>query len=135
MGNNTIDKITRLLDKAINFLFVYNPLNTALGLIFGGILMGMKDFFAKYFSPIGEVSWYAFILFGVLIFDIPCLIFGIKTSPETERKIKELNEIQKSGNFSPEEIRSQWRLLVSDVIERDTPHEKLENPETHKINA
>lgn len=114
---NIIDIITKYISNAIDFLLLYNPLYTALGIILGGIFAGMRDFISTYISNISKIPKYVFVLFGVFVFNFPSIIVKRRMSPEIEQKIKDLQALHKHANITEQEKRTQWRNLITTVIE------------------
>lgn len=134
---NTKDRVTKIIERTIDFLFLYNPLNTALGALFGMVLIGLKDILASVKQIVIDVHPVPLVAFGIFIFDIPCLFWGGRLPVNIEQKMKALEELQKRGDFSEEEKRGQWRALITEAIyshettdetEKEVVHDNKDTP-------
>lgn len=111
------DDISRILLKGINGLFLYNFVGTSLGCLVGLLLLSLQGLIAEYIPQIGLIKWYGFIVFGILLFNIPRFVTKKFVDPKIESKLRYLREIIKEANFSKMEAKAIWRNFLKTFIE------------------
>lgn len=111
------DTITRILLKIINILFMYNIRGTCLGCLVGIILLSLQPVLEIFFPVVGNIEWYGFIAFGVLLFNIKSLIKREYEDPRIEIQMKYLREMLKEGKLSDKEKRIYWREAIKCILD------------------
>ncbi len=106
------DKISKMLSKILNILFLYNIVGTTYGGLVGIFLLSIQDVIAIYIPFVGLIKWYGFIVFGVLVFNIKPLVKRKYEDPKMEMSLKYMREAIAQGNFSEKEIRQLWREYI-----------------------
>jgi len=128
------EKFTSLVHKCIDFLFIKNPRNTSMGVLFGIIFRKILNIFQLYFNDItyidlssiyGAEGFIVCIIFGVFIFNFPALFSKVeKLDPRIEAVIIEVERAKDEGNLTPQEAKALYERLILKVIE-DLPTLKL----------
>lgn len=111
------DTITRILLKILNSLFMYNIRGTCFGCLMGIILLSLQPVLETFFPVVGNIEWYGFIAFGVLMFNIKSMIKREYEDPRIEMQMKYLREMLKEGKLSDKEKRIYWREAIKCILE------------------
>lgn len=110
------EQLTYQASKAINTLFLYNVLGTSYGILLGVFLMSLQKVIATYFPIFGQIEWYGFMAFGVLLFNIKPIVKKEYLDPDIEKRLVYIRQIIKEGNFTKAEERTIWRNAVNSII-------------------
>lgn len=110
------DAFTKIFLRVLNILFLYNVVGTTFGVLVGLLLSSLKEVFALYIYQIGMIKEYGFVIFGVLLFNIPAFVKKKYLDPEIEKRLKYTREILKEGPFTEKEKKMYWREVMNTVI-------------------
>lgn len=110
------DALTYHASRAINILFLYNPLGTTYGVLLGAFIYSLQDLIALYFPVFGLIKGYGFIVFGVLLFNIEPMVKKRYLDPDIERRLVYIRQLIKEGKFTKVEERAIWRNAVNSII-------------------
>lgn len=112
------DAISKFFCRAMDILFVSNPKNTSLGVLFGVIVKQVSDLIFNALNIIIRLSYILCISLGVFSFNIPSLFRKHKVDESLEAAMYYISKAQNNGKFSAKEKREQWRDFVNLVNER-----------------
>ena len=124
---DSFDAVTKIITKAIDFIFVSNPRKTSLGILFGIIVYGILEVIFTITKLGFSVPLYLCIAGGMFVFNINNIFSKHRIDEDLETQMYYLKEAQKNGNFTPTEKRHQWREYVQIVFS------KVNNIDTSKI--
>lgn len=125
------DKITLVMSRAINILFLYNALGTSYGVLLGVVILAFQDFIASYFPPFGLIDWYGFIALGVLLFNIKPMVTKKYLDPDIEKQLVYIRQMLKEGKLTRLEERAIWRNAINSII---TEYNYTKNNDEHLNN-
>lgn len=110
------DKITLVISRVINFLFLYNPLGTSYGVLVGVTVFAFQDLIASYFPPFGSIHWFGFITLGVLLFNIKPIVTKKYLDPDIEKQLVYIRQMIKEGKLTESEERAIWRKAINSIV-------------------
>ncbi len=125
-----IDKITLYYNKAMDILFIKQPVRTSLGVIFGIFLDFLVNLFFPYFEKISIISiqrirlWHL-VATGITFLHLPSFFQYIYRKPIGTEKIDEVIQLIEAGNFSEIEKRQKYRQLIEKVLEKALDDEQF----------
>jgi hypothetical protein len=116
------DRISRIINIAVDLLLINYPTRTSLGVVLGIVL----DFFFSLFYPLisrneyldpERISRWQFAAVGVLIVHLPTIRGFLSKQPDFPEPIENAIKVIEGSNLSKEEKRQQYRLLIEKVLE------------------
>ena len=117
------DKSSLWYSKAVDILFLKDPHNTALGIIFGVILHAVfsnsaPEYYEGLFIDLSKVALWQWLAVGVFILHSKYIFFPIKPLPKgVLETINVIREMRKDG--VPEwQIQKQWRDLPQKFLDK-----------------
>ena len=113
-----IDKITSLVERALNMLFIRNPTKTSLGVLLGVILHTIVDNLIRITKVTLTFPIYFWIALSVFALHFRSLFTHHAIDEELETQMHYIEEVQKKGHFTEREKRQQWRNYISRVYEK-----------------
>lgn len=128
-NNDSKDAISKILSHALDILFVKNPKNTSLGVLFGVILRTLSEIIFYFFGMTIRISYAFFIALGAFAFNVPSLFRKHEINESLETMMHYIEEGQKRGNFTPQEKREQWKRFINAVNEQTQIGEEKESSE------
>lgn len=132
------DKITEIVRKAINILFVSNPKGTSIGVFLGVVIEGVIGLISPFlitieWISISSVELWHLIGLGVISMNLPEYMRRKKIDPSIKNAI-EFIEIEKSkGNISERQARQMYSNLHKKVLE-SVALETREQKATDRVN-
>jgi len=127
LSNNYKDAISKVLSRVLDILFVTNPKNTSLGVLFGIVIKQATDLIFYAFAITVRLSYVLCIAAGAFGFNIPSLFRDHRIDESLETAMHYITIGQKKGNFTAEEKRKQWRdfvILVNTQTQNSRSDEK-----------
>lgn len=130
---NNEDYWSKFFDRALDILFAKYPARTGLGIIFGSVI----SFFTKLFDPalkninfadFSNAPWWGWLPVGIFIMHFPTIASLFKQNPIGNDAVDQALDLIERGNFSQNEKRQQYRLLIDRVssnvaISKETKNE------------
>ena len=108
-------RVTAAMSKAIDALFVGNPIKTAFGVLIGLLFKGLVDFAFEILNFEHQLPYLVSVPGGVLLMHKANVTKKYNYDEGVETAIHYLEELQAKGNFTEAEKRRQWRRLVEQV--------------------
>lgn len=120
--NELKDKWSSIVNRAIDFLIVKQPLRTSIGVILGLVLGFLVQLFlptlkALDFADFAGAPWWGWIIVGIFVAHVPTLISLMRTTPVGDEAISDALELIERANFPPAEKRQAYRHLLAKVLE------------------
>lgn len=121
--NKIADPFTAFIKKAIDILFIQNPIGTSFGVFLGMLINTLTKLFKPLlktislldFNHIKEFEW---VIIGVVIVNFPTLFTRPKFDQGIEGAFIFIREAKKSGKLSDTEIRQMYRNLYIKVLDK-----------------
>ena len=114
--NDKLEFLLGIVAKSINFLMVFNKINTSMGVLIGTVLYGVAmTLKLSIFKDLDELDFplIYFLCFGVFIMNLPQVIFTKKRkySKEIDETLNLIEEGVKNGHIT----RTQAKLLYKEL--------------------
>ena len=133
MDNSKIaNRTSRLLGRALNFLFLRNPVATSLGLLFGVFAHTVCQALAttvdaSLISAIAQIRIWKISLAGVFVFNVPLLpsAFGrAKLPEEIEIQLDLIREVDRREKLPAWQKKQMYMNVIQSVVESSDWPEK-----------
>ncbi len=116
------DKLTYFIKVATDILFVRNPVNTSMGVLFGVILHGIVSILsptAKIVKSIkiSALTIFHYIAIGVFSFNIKPFLSRHKINKSVEEAIAFIERQERERKITRLEAKQLYRKLISHVVE------------------
>ncbi len=117
---NRGDAATRVLDRALDVVFVKYPARTGLGVVLGGTFAFLARLFEPSlrsidFADFSNAPTWGWLMLGVLIMHTPTIRALFKQQPIGNDVIDQALDLIERGNCNQAEKRQQYRNLIAQV--------------------
>lgn len=114
------DAWTKVLDRALDIVFVKYPARTGLGVILGCVFSFLVRLFQPTlasisFADFSGAPWWGWIPIGVIIMHVPTILTLFKQQPIGNDSIDQALDLIERANFTQSERRQQYRNLLDRV--------------------
>lgn len=111
-----------IVNRAIDFLFVKQPLRTSIGVMLGLVLAFVVQLFLPIlktvkFADFAGAPWWGWVVVGIFISHVPTLISLMRTKPAGDERIDEALQLIERANLPTVEKRQAYRNLIAKVLE------------------
>ena len=123
--NSSQDHLTAILKIFTGVLVLKNPLDTAMGALFGIILHGLATVFGPSLEKIeslriSALNFLHYLAFGMFTFNIKNFVNRHKLSPEIEEALALIQREVQSGDITVFEAKLLRKALIKKVLENVT---------------
>jgi hypothetical protein len=123
--NSSQDNLTGILRTITNVLLLKNPLDTAMGMLFGILLHGLATMLAPYIEKtvnlrISALNFLHYIAIGMFGFNIKNYINRHKTPPEIDEALALIQKQIESGEITVFEAKLLRKALIKKVLDNVT---------------
>jgi hypothetical protein len=133
--DNWLDKISELIKKATDILFVMNPRGTSIGVVLGVVFYGLCQIFMPVlktlvFIDADQLKIYFLVPGGILLANVPSMRHLRGLPEEMEDGLKLIKLAAKRGNLSLAQQRLMYIALINKYLEEmklnDRAREQME---------
>lgn len=119
-----IDTVTAVIKKSIDFLFIYNPKGTALGILLGAVIFILLHVF---FPLLDGIKWlnikyldaYGCIIVGIFLMNSPYIFKEKVVLPDDfEQALKAVKIADKNRALSKEQKALRYRMICDMAIRK-----------------
>ena len=116
------DKITAVIYKATDILFISNPIGTSVGVMFGIVLDGVTKIFTPFFKndkymSLPSVGMLFYMALGVFLLNIRQVFRRPQFDGSIEAALTLIRTARKEKNLTASETRMMYRTLFSKIIQ------------------
>lgn len=120
--NETNDRWTSIINRAIDLLLAKQPLRTSIGVILGLVFAFLVQLFLPTletleFANFAGAPLWGWIVVGILLAHLPTFISLMKTTPVGNENVSDAVALIEKANFPPSEKRQAYRNLVAKALE------------------
>ena len=123
MNWNT-DGITAFTTRALDILFLNNPLATSMGVLLGFILDGFMPHMSLIHADLSSIALYHWICLSVFVLNLKTLIIRPKLPENLETAFAAIEEARKRG-INDIEIKQRYRLLIQKYVDDAVTNNQL----------
>ncbi len=123
--NSSQDNLTAILKTLTGVMILKNPLDTAMGALFGIILHGLAAVFGSSLEKIvnlriSALNFLHYIAFGMFTFNIKNYVNRYKIDPEVEEALALIQKQVQLGDITVFEAKLLRKALIKKVLENVT---------------
>lgn len=117
-----IEKASAILKRAIEILFVANPVSTSMGVLFGIVLESIleltKGGITKFtgIDP-GSIGMWRYIVIGIFLFNVPSLLKRKRLDENIENAFAFVKSAEKEGRLNRIDSKQAYRNIVRHVLD------------------
>lgn len=126
-GIDQKDKISKILSRSIDIIFISSPKRTSFGILLGVVCKGGTDIICQIINKSLDTTYIFWICAGILVLHVPDFFLKHRIDEKLETEMHYLLEVQKYGNLTQTEMRSQWRQFIKLIHERAIANDESES--------